>query len=311
MAFEQLGNNIVGQITFPFTNYLYNRPGIYKKYRSLRSTDHASQDELTAIQLAKLKALIAYANTYVPHYTQVFKEIGLEPGDIKSLDDIKKIPTLNRDTITDHREELVDYRHRASIPIADARNLGPGQPLPFARFRKDKLVRNASSGSTGIPAVFYEDGTTPAWNWAHEFRLKGWFGFEPGEREARFVRLSVDYMPSDRTSNMRKRLWHQLIVPGVDLNDELYEIALQKIKEYRPRLFQGFTTALTGFAEYIQRTGADISGYEPELIMGWAAPLYAHEEYLLKQFFKCHQTHSTVRLISAVLVQRRFLHLVE
>jgi phenylacetate-CoA ligase len=221
----------------------------------------------------------------------LFAEIGFKPEDIRTLEDIKQIPPLNREDVVERRHEMVDRRFQESIPLADQSTLGPGQPIAFARFRRHKLVKNTSAGSTGIPTVFYEDGSTTAWNWAHELRLKAWFGCTPGGREARFARLSTDYLPSSRTLRMRKRLWHQLILPGVDLTDEIYELCLQKTREYRPKLIYGFTTALTGFADYLQRTGQGILPVRPRVVTTWAAPLYAHEDYLLKQVFDCPVTN--------------------
>ena len=51
---------------------------------------------------------------------------------------------------------------------------------------------NTSSGSTGAPTVFYEDGTQTGLNWANELRIKSWFGVEPGSKEVRFLRSSSE-----------------------------------------------------------------------------------------------------------------------
>lgn len=287
MLIDRAADTVVGRVTFPFTNYLFNRTGIYRRYRQLMKTDNASQEALQAIQLSKLRELIAYAAEWVPYYTRLFGEAGFRPEDVKRLEDIECIPPLERDQIVKYRSELVDKRYRESIPAADRADLGPGQPKPFARFSRHKLVQNSSSGSTGFPVVFYEDGTTPAWSWAHELRLKSWYGLKPGTRDVRFLGVSADYRPDSAKVQMRKHLWHQLIVPGIDLNETVYEIILGKIREYRPQMLQGYTTSLTGLAEHIQRTSADLADVRPTLILAWAGPLYAHEEYLLKQVFDC------------------------
>ncbi len=59
----------------------------------------ASRDYLTAIQSARLIKMVE-KNCYkhVPFYKQKFDEIGLLPGDIKSIADITKLPfTIKQD----------------------------------------------------------------------------------------------------------------------------------------------------------------------------------------------------------------------
>ena len=52
----------------------------------------ASRDYLTAIQSARLIKMVENCYKHVPFYKQKFDEIGLLPGDIKSIADITKLP---------------------------------------------------------------------------------------------------------------------------------------------------------------------------------------------------------------------------
>lgn len=82
------------------------------------------------IQLKKLKKTVKYAYKHVPFYREKFKEVGLHPSDIKTLDDITKIPFTTKE----------DFRKN----------------YPFGMFAvpKEKCVRfHASSGTTGNPTV--------------------------------------------------------------------------------------------------------------------------------------------------------------
>jgi phenylacetate-CoA ligase len=186
---------------------------------------------------------------------------------------------------------MVDARFRDSITAAENARREPGVPLPFARFRKHQLVKNTSSGSTGAPTVFYEDGSRSALNWAYELRLKNWYGIKPGAREARMVRISTDYAPKSRANLVRRKLWGQLILPGVNLSDNDYELCVKSIVEFRPKVLWGFTSALAGLAEYILKNKGCLGLYRPEMVTGWAAPVYEHEEMVLKKAFGCPVTN--------------------
>lgn len=288
---EPLENLFVGRVTFPVTSYLFNRRGILANYRQMVKSEHLPQEKLQAIQLEKLKRLVDYANRHCPFYTRRFKELGLVPGDIKTLEDFRLIPPLTREELKQNRLEMVDVRYADSVAAAEASTRGPGQPIAMGRFRKAKLVKNTSSGSTGSPVVFYEDGSMTAMNWAFELRLRKWYGLDPGVREARMARVSADYLPNAKLIWARKWLWHQLILPGVNLGDAEYALCLDMLREFRPKVLWGFTSALAGLAEYIRRTGQDLGPFRPHLLIGWAAPLYDHEDKLLKEVFQCWVTN--------------------
>jgi phenylacetate-CoA ligase len=288
---ENLDDWFVGNISFPITNHFMNRKGVLASYKRLTQSEYLPQEKLREIQLARLKTVLQRANQFNPHYTRKFKAHGLDPRDIRSLEDLSGLPALTREEVIQNTEDLVDSRYRDSIDAAKKSKRGPGQPIPGGRFRGQKLVKNTSSGSTGAPVIFYDDGTITAASWAFEMRLRHWYGIEPGAREARMARVSVDYMPNDIQVWMRKRLWHQLMLPGVNLADKEYAFCLEKLREFRPRVLWGFTSALAGLADYIKRTGADVSNCSPELVIGWAAPVYEHEEKILRDVFRCAVTN--------------------
>lgn len=276
---------LVGRIVFPAVNYFLNRKDILGRYRKLIATERYSQDTVRELQFQKLSAVLRHAYAQCPFYTRLFKEVGLVPEDIKSLEDLRRIPPLDRKSLIEHRLELVDVRHRNSALAADRSGRTPGLPISFARFRRHRLVRNTSTGSTGTPTIFYEDGSATALSWVHEQRLKSWFGLAPGVKEARFKGISTQYAAKSMLRSVRERLWNQLMLPGFFLSNTEYQFILQKIRKFRPRILWGPTPALAGLARHIQNTKQDISQCRPDLVISWAAPLYDHEKQLLSEVF--------------------------
>jgi phenylacetate-CoA ligase len=278
---------LAGRVAFPAVNYALNRREIAGRYRELLATERAPQEKLRELQLQKLKAIVRQAYETVPFYARRFKEIGLAPGDIKSLEDFQRIPPLDRQDVIHHRLDLVHTNLRDAALAADQAGNEPGIPPAFARFRKNKLIRNTSTGSTGAPTIFYEDGSTTALNWIHEQRLKSWYGVTPGAKEARMKGLSSAYRASSMKRSVRAFLWNQLMLPGYFLGDAENETSLGKIRKFRPRVLWGPTPALVGLAQYILRSKQDVSDCAPNLVISWAAPLYDHDKKLLRQVFGC------------------------
>ncbi|OPX37834.1 MAG: hypothetical protein B1H13_12230 [Desulfobacteraceae bacterium 4484_190.3] len=55
-----------------------------------------SKEELDAIQLSGLKWTVNHAYRGSAFYRERFNDTGIKPGDIKSLDDLKRLPFVTR-----------------------------------------------------------------------------------------------------------------------------------------------------------------------------------------------------------------------
>ena len=86
--------------------------------------------ELEELQLERLKSVVEKVYSNVPFYQRKFREAGITPQDIKSLEDVAKLPTTRKQDLRDN--------------------------YPFGLFAvpKEDVVRvHASSGTTGKPTV--------------------------------------------------------------------------------------------------------------------------------------------------------------
>ena len=99
------------------------------------------REQIEALQLERLKETVSRVYAKVPAYAKKMDEVGVKPEDIKSLDDLKKLPFVTKQDMRDN--------------------------YPFGLFAvpKDELVRiPASSGTTGKPTVVgYTKGDLETW----------------------------------------------------------------------------------------------------------------------------------------------------
>lgn len=96
----------------------------------LEPIEKASQDELRALQLERMRWSLRHAYDNVPHYRKRFDEQGVHPDDLKTLADLAKFPFTTK----------IDLRDN----------------YPFGLFAvpREKVARiHASSGTTGKPTV--------------------------------------------------------------------------------------------------------------------------------------------------------------
>ena len=63
--------------------------------RSLGRLERASAEEVVAYQERRLRLLVRWAAVGSPFYREWFAESGVEPGDIRTLGDLQRLPLEN------------------------------------------------------------------------------------------------------------------------------------------------------------------------------------------------------------------------
>ncbi len=61
-----------------------------------------SRDDLAQLQLERLQSTLYRVATHVPFYRRKFKELGISPEDISSLDDLRKLPFTTKQDLRDN-----------------------------------------------------------------------------------------------------------------------------------------------------------------------------------------------------------------
>jgi len=62
----------------------------------------ASRDEISALQLKRLKTTLAHVYKNVPHYKQAFDKAGVQPDDLNTLADLRKFPFTTKAALRDN-----------------------------------------------------------------------------------------------------------------------------------------------------------------------------------------------------------------
>jgi phenylacetate-CoA ligase len=76
----------------------------------------ASREVLQALQLRLLQNQIRYVYEHSPMYKQKYDEVGLEPGDIKTLEDVGKIPFTTKEDLRKSQEENPPFGDFLCVP---------------------------------------------------------------------------------------------------------------------------------------------------------------------------------------------------
>jgi phenylacetate-CoA ligase len=92
--------------------------------------EYVDGEALQTLQLQRLQKIAAHACANVPHYKEVFSNVGASPQDLRTLDDLRKLPLTDKETL----RQNYPYGMFA-VPMADVSEI------------------HASSGTTGKPTV--------------------------------------------------------------------------------------------------------------------------------------------------------------
>ena len=104
------------------------------------------QEKLQTLQLKKFKRLVEWAYNNSPFYRRLYQEAGLEPGDIKAFEDIRKIPKIEKGMMR-------EVQQREPFPYGDM------MTVPLERV----TAFRQTSGTTGTPV--YQADTWQDWEW--------------------------------------------------------------------------------------------------------------------------------------------------
>lgn len=134
------------------------------RLRELLESEKWSAGEIEAYQNEKLRELIHHAYENVPYYRDRWKSLKLSPEDIRSREDLTKLPVLTKEDVRQNFERLVS--EKAS--------------------RHDLVFRH-TSGTTGKALHFYVTNAAIAFQWAVWWRHRMRFGVQPGAWHANFT----------------------------------------------------------------------------------------------------------------------------
>jgi phenylacetate-CoA ligase len=100
--------------------------------------------ELEKIQKKRLHALIEYAYKNVVFYHQQFKSNGIKPEDIKTRDDLSKIPVLKKEDLRMHFPELISTDIHLSKCFLSVTSGSTGDPTAVIRTKKSSIYWDAA-----------------------------------------------------------------------------------------------------------------------------------------------------------------------
>lgn len=183
-------------------------------------TQWYSLEQIVDLQEHLLRRLIYYSYNNIPYYRSLFKKLNLSPGDITTIDDLKKIPPLSRETAIKNYDKLIN-------PVY-------------------MLKTHQSGGTTGYP-----------FNWAYSkdwqilfknafWRGLGWAGLTLDKRVVSIYSIRIAEIAAK-----------SLLIQGA-FNSNQVKNDLERIKNFNPQFAYCYSSSAYLIARYLIHNGINL-----------------------------------------------------
>lgn len=252
---------LLNRVIFPGFEALRGRPTV-ELLRKLERSQWASRDELHALQSGFLQRLVRHAYRHTAHYRKVFDQRGMTPDDIRTPEDLSKLPLLEKD--------------EARTSISTRTSNAP----PHA------VIRKATSGSTGAPMIVAYNAESRHYRDATRWRGYGWAGYHVGKRALHYWGAAAT-PPATRLGKLKVTLDHLLkrdtYVDCTPRSDAHLQAVVEQIKRVRPEVIVTYSQAGAMLAQYVVRTKSRAWGDIP--VLCGAEPLFTHDRQVMHEAF--------------------------
>ncbi len=195
------------------------------------------REQLRRLQFEKFKSIFKWAYDNSRFHKKLYRDAGIEPGDIKSFDDIHKVPKVEKSMMQKiQRKDPFPYGDALCVPIEDV-----------TEFRQ-------TSGTTGNPV--YQPDTWQDWEWWSEcWSYILWAqGYRPCDRV--FIPFGYNIFVAFWAGHYAAEKIGCEVVPGGVLDTET---RILKIQELKATAMMGTPTYMLNMAE----TAANKMGIDP------------------------------------------------
>lgn len=213
-------------------------------------------------QLQRLREFLVEIGQRVPYHRELFARLGFDPAGIRSIDDLRRLPTMSKPDMRTHADRLAAEGH------------GP-------------LTRLSTGGSSGQPLAFYVGAARTSHDVAAKWRATRWWGVDIGDPEAVLWASPIELGAQDRVRQLRDAVFRSRLFPAFEMSEARLDEFVQALRRQRPRMLFGYPSALMHLARYAQRRGVDMSGLGCRVAFTTGERLYDEQRQLIGEVFGC------------------------
>jgi len=249
--------------TLPRTHAIAAR-NAERYYETLSATQWLSSEKVRELQDEKLRRLIRHVYRSVPYYRAKMQELRLHPEDIRTQEDLPKLPLVTK---ADVRKHLYFDIMQEGVSHGD-------------------LLKRTMSGKTGEPFMAFADRGALEFRWAAALRFRDWTGYRFGEPVTRFWNegLGLSEVQAAKVQ-ADARFSNRTLLSALELHAGGLEASIRSLGKHRPVLIEGSAEVLAMLAEQIIAQGS--LEFQPKAVLSEGQELGERARSRMEQAFGC------------------------
>lgn len=231
--------------------------------KRLHETERLSEEEMAQYVRCAMQDMIHHALATVPYWKDWAGENDAEPEDFRSLEDLRRLPTLRKSDIVAAPEQFVSE----GIP------------------RRGR-IRLSTSGTTGTPLEVLSNHSARTHHYAFFRRLREWYGVGRRALRATFFGRAIMHPEADSPPFWRyDAAQNNMLFSSYHLSRQNIRHYVNRLRELRPVEIIGYPSSLVQLAAYILEN--DQKPLTPRVVITTAETLLQHQRELLEDAFLC------------------------
>lgn len=205
-------------------------------YHRIQEMNTWSPEQIRTWQEAQLRRIVDQAYNHTMYWKRIFDERGLKPSDIRTMEDLKKLPILTKDDIRAHYEEIV-----------------PDNVKEF-RYRKDQ-----TGGTTGEPMRYLV--SEDVWGYVAANKIVAWrtTGYRFGDAFMALGSASIFKKKAPLARRVLDWIRNEKAVNSMNLDDALCQQYIDMLNKKQIHYIYGYASAIYLLAKYALDHKIDMS----------------------------------------------------
>ena len=205
-------------------------------YKRIQEMNTWNREEIKAWQEVQLQRVVKQAYEHTVYWKRVFDERGLKPSDIRTAEDLKKLPILEKADVRAHYEEM----------IADNAHLFP--------YRIGQ-----TGGTTGEPMHYLDD--EQEWGYVTANKIVAWrtTGYRFGDAFMALGSASIFNAKAPLVRRVLDKIRNERAYNSMNMDGELCRKYLDILKKQHICYVYGYASSVYLLAKYALDNGIDMS----------------------------------------------------
>ncbi len=252
---------LCAHLLFPLHERLKGHDSVAVR-RRLEASQWWPAERLEAERVQRLRGFLTDIGTHVPYYRTLFRSLGFEPAQLKSVDALRALPLHGK----------AEMRVQADALKAD--DHGP-------------LTRYNTGGSSGEPLIFYMGKARKSHDVGAKWRATRWWGVDIGDPELVVWGSPIELGAQDRVKQLRDALLRSHLLPAFEMSPANLDRFVAEIRRLRPAMLFGYPSSLSLIGAHAEQRGIALNDLGIRVAFVTSERLYDEQRATIERLFGC------------------------